>query len=152
MATLPSIEVPETTATDAGTVMRLRVILPEEVLIDTSATRIVAEGFDGAFGILPRHIDFVSALATGVIEYTGTSGDVRYIGSDEGILVKLGHDVLISVRGAVIGEQLGELRSLVEDRFVHLDVRERTARSALARLEAEVARRFIKLRLQHEPF
>jgi len=130
--------------------MRLRVILPDQILVDTAITRLVAEAGNGAFGLLPRHVDFVTALVPGVIEYTLLDGEDRFLGSDEGILVKTGRDVLVSVRGCSEGASLEELRALVQERFVHLDARERAARSALARLEAEVARRFVKLRLQHE--
>ncbi len=130
--------------------MRLRVIVPEQILLDTPITRLVAEAGNGSFGLLPRHVDFVTALVPGVIEYVLLDGEVRFLGSDEGILVKSGRDVLVSVRGCSMGASLEELRPLVQARFVHLDTRERAARTALARLEAEVARRFVKLRLQHE--
>jgi F-type H+-transporting ATPase subunit epsilon len=139
-------------ATDPADVsaMRLRVIVPEQILLDTAITRLVAEAGNGSFGLLPRHVDFVTALVPGVIEYGMLDGEVRFLGSDEGILVKSGRDVLVSVRGCSMGASLEELRPLVQERFVHLDARERAARTALARLEAEVARRFVKLRLQHE--
>jgi F-type H+-transporting ATPase subunit epsilon len=37
--------------------MRLRVFLPERILIDQEVTKVVAEAENGSFGILPKHID-----------------------------------------------------------------------------------------------
>ena len=45
--------------------MRLRVFLPMKILIDQEVTKVVAEAENGSFGILPKHIDFVAALAPG---------------------------------------------------------------------------------------
>lgn len=125
--------------------MRLKVFAPTEVLIDADVTKVVAEALDGSFGILPRHIDFVAALAPGILAYVDSAEQERFVGIDEGTLVKRGTDVLVSTRSAVPGDDLRTLRDIVEKRFLELDDRERSARSALARLEAGVIRRFIEL-------
>ena len=126
--------------------MRLRVLLPTQVLLDRAVGKVVAEAEDGAFGLLPRHIDFVAALVPGILVYVTGEGEERYLGVDEGILVKHGAEVTVSTRGAVPGEDLETLRQTVRDRYLELDEREKSARSALARLEAGVVRRFIELR------
>ncbi len=64
---------------------------------------------------------------------------------DEGILVKCGQEVFVSTRNAVQGSQLGTLRRTVEEQYKVLDDRERVARSALAKLEADLVRRFMDL-------
>ena len=55
--------------------MRLKVLLPTKILIDEEVTKVVAEAEDGSFCILPRHIDFVSALVPGIFSFT--SGEDR---------------------------------------------------------------------------
>jgi F-type H+-transporting ATPase subunit epsilon len=125
--------------------MRLKVLLPTQVLVDQEVGKIVAEGQNGSFGMLPHHIDFVAALVPGVLLYEVEGGDEAYLGTDEGILVKCGSEVLVSTRNAVAGEDLHTLRRSVRERYLELDERERLARSALARLEAGVVRRFIEL-------
>jgi len=125
--------------------MRLKVMLPGEVLLRCDVTRIVGQAPNGSFGMLPRHIDFVTALTSGVLCFTDTEDRESFLGHDEGILVKQGREVLVSVRRAVEGKTLKELRSRVKDQFVSLEAHERAARSALARLEAGVVRRFIEL-------
>lgn len=134
---------------EASPAMRLKVMLPGEVLLRCDVTRIVGRAPNGSFGMLPRHIDFVIALTPGVLCFTDTEDREFFLGHDEGILVKQGKEVLVSVRRAVEGRTLSELRSRVKKQFVSLEAHERAARSALARLEAGVVRRFIELGEQH---
>lgn len=125
--------------------MRLKVLLPTQVLVDEEVGKVVAEAHNGSFGMLPRHIDFIAALAPGILLYETEDGKELYLGVDEGILVKCGDEVLVSTRSAVPGQDLHSLRDTVRERYLELDERERLARSALARLEAGVVRRFIEL-------
>ena len=128
--------------------MRLKVLLPTEILLDQQVKKVVAEAQNGSFGILPRHIDFVASLVPSVVVYVDAQGSERFLGIDEGTLVKCADDVSISTRNAVPGDDLQTLRDVVRSRFLELDDRERSARSALARLEAGVVRRFIELQEQ----
>ncbi|MCP4386478.1 MAG: F0F1 ATP synthase subunit epsilon [Hyphomicrobiales bacterium] len=125
--------------------MRLKVLLPASVLVDEDAVRIVAEAEDGSFGVLPRHIDFLSALKPGVLVFEMRGGGERFVGHDLGIFVKRGSEVLVSTRKAVLGTDLAALRETIEREFKTLDERSRAARTALARLEAGVVRRFMEL-------
>lgn len=126
--------------------MHLRVVLPTEVLVDDGdVTSIVAEAENGAFCLLPRHIDFVAALVPGVLCFTDADGREHFAAVDEATLVKCGDDVCVSTFNGVRGERLEELQELVEERFLDLDEHQRRARSALARLEAGALRGFREL-------
>jgi len=129
--------------------MRLRVLLPTRVLVDREVTKVVAEAANGSFGILPHHVDFVAALVPGVLVHADAAGRESFLGIDEGILVKCGAEVSVSTLHAVAGEDLATLRAEVRARYHDLDEHERQARSALARLEAGVARRIYELRETH---
>lgn len=122
--------------------MRLRILSPASVVVDEPVSRIVADSPSGRFGILPRHLDFVTPLSPGVLVYVTEDGRQRYVAVDEGVLVKRAEQVMAAVRRAVPGEALESLRAIVEEEFEALDDRERTTRSALARLEADFVRRF----------
>lgn len=124
--------------------MRLKVLLPHEVLVDEAASKIIAEAENGSFCLKPRHVDFVSALTAGLLTFVDGSGAEVFLAVDEGILVKCGDEVLVSCRNAVRGDDLGQLQAIVDERFKQLDEQERMARSAVARLEAGVVRRFIE--------
>ncbi|MDP2984948.1 MAG: F0F1 ATP synthase subunit epsilon [Candidatus Latescibacter sp.] len=122
--------------------MRLKILLPTEVFLETEAAKIVAEAVNGSFALLPRHIDFAAALAPGILSFTSLSGKEEFFALDEGVLVKQGGEVQISTRRAIRGPDLGALRRSVEEEFEVLDDREKKARSVLAKLEADFVRRF----------
>jgi F-type H+-transporting ATPase subunit epsilon len=61
---------------------------------------------------------------------------------DEGVLVKAGADVLVSVRRAIAGTDLGQLRDSVEQEFLTLNEHEQSVRSVMAKLEVGFLRRF----------
>jgi len=123
--------------------MNLKILLPFRVFADqTGVKRIVAETRQGSFGLLPLRQDCIAALSPGILVFeTEAEGEV-YIAVDEGVLVKTGPDVLVSVRRAMAGRDLGRLRESVEQEFLDLDEDERIARSVMAKLETGFLRRF----------
>jgi F-type H+-transporting ATPase subunit epsilon len=129
--------------------MNLKILLPFKIHADkTGVSRIVAETREGSLGLLPRRLDCVAALAPGILVYeTSAEGEV-YVAVDEGVLVKIGPDVLVSVRRAIGGTDLAQLHAAVEKEFLDLDETERSERSASARLETGLLRRFVIF--QHE--
>jgi len=127
--------------------MKLKVLLPTEVLVDEPVRKVTAEAANGSFCLLPRHIDFVAALVPGLLSFeTEEEGEEVFLAVAEGVLVKAGQEVRVSVRSAVRGGELGELRRIVEEKFKVLDDKEKTARTAMARIEAGFVRRFLEVR------
>lgn len=126
--------------------MHLRILLPFQVFADkTGVARIVAETKAGAFGLLPHRLDCTAALCPGILVYeTEADGEV-WLAVDAGVLVKAGPDVLVSVRRAVGGTDLGRLRELVEKEFLAIDERERSVRSTMAKLETGFLHRLAAL-------
>lgn len=125
--------------------MQLKILLPANVLLDESVTKVVAEGADGSFCLLPKHRDFVTSLVPGIITYVDAVGTESSVAVSEGVLTKSGSRVLVSTRRASRNEQLGELQRLVREDFQKLDERERVAQTVMARLEADFMRRFLEL-------
>jgi F-type H+-transporting ATPase subunit epsilon len=125
-----------------ATLMTLKLLLPFQVFADlTGVSRVVAETQAGSFGLLPQRLDCVAALTPGILIYeTEAEGEV-YVAVDEGVLVKIGPDVLVSVRNAIGGTELGQMREAVEREFLHLDEREQSVRSVLAKMEGNLMRR-----------
>jgi F-type H+-transporting ATPase subunit epsilon len=123
--------------------MNLKILLPYKVYAEkTGVSRIVAESRAGSFGLLPHRLDCVASLAPGILVFeTEADGEVC-LAVDEGVLVKSGTDVLVSVRNAIGGNDLGKLREAVEQEFLVLDEQEKSVRSVLAKLESGFVRRF----------
>ncbi|MGR9052143.1 MAG: F0F1 ATP synthase subunit epsilon [Gammaproteobacteria bacterium] len=127
--------------------MRLKILLPFRVYADVaSVSRIVAETDRGAFGILPRRLDCSAALAPGILTYETEAGGVVYVAVDQGVLVKAGAEVSVSVRNAIGGAGLAQLRDAVEREFLVFDEREKSVRSVLAKLESGFVRRYMAYR------
>jgi F-type H+-transporting ATPase subunit epsilon len=126
--------------------MNLKILLPFQILAETTGvSRIVAESREGSFGLLPHRLDCAVALAPGILNYETTSDGEVFVAVDEGVLVKTGPDVLVSVRRALVGRDLGQLREAVEREFLTLDERERNMRSVLAKMEGDLIRRMVSL-------
>jgi F-type H+-transporting ATPase subunit epsilon len=124
----------------------LKVLLPFQVFAEKpDVSRIVAETREGSFALLPHRLDCVAALAPGILTYeTDADGEV-FVAVDEGVLVKTGLDVLVSVRRAQSGTDLGLLRAAVERDFLTLDEHEKSERSTLAKLESGLVSRMASL-------
>jgi F-type H+-transporting ATPase subunit epsilon len=125
--------------------MNLRVLLPTEVLIEEEVAKVIAEAPNGFFCLLPKHVDFIAALVPGILSFETTGGREEFLAVDEGILIKCGQEVFVSTRNAMRGPDLGELKRTVVEKFEALDEREKTARSAMARIEAGFVRRFLEI-------
>jgi F-type H+-transporting ATPase subunit epsilon len=125
--------------------MMLKVLLPAEILVDESVTKVHAEAINGSFTLLPRHIDFLAALVPGLLSFETEEGEEEFLAIDEGILIKQGSQVTVSTRHAVRGADLGQLEETIEKQFQSLDDRERTARSAAVKMEADLVRRFVEM-------
>jgi F-type H+-transporting ATPase subunit epsilon len=123
--------------------MKLKILLPTAILLEAETEEIVAEAENGSFGLLPNHIDFVTALVPGILSYTTTTGEMVYLAVDQGILIKQGEAVVVSTQKAVQGQDLETLKATVENEFIRLDEGEKKARSALAKLEAGFIRKFV---------
>lgn len=122
--------------------MSLKILLPFEVFAHTTGvTRIVAETRQGAFGLLPNRLDCAAALCPGILTLETEADGPHYVAIDEGVLVKTGADVLVSVRRALGGADLDQLRQAVARQFLRVDEQEQTVRSVMAKLEMGFLRR-----------
>lgn len=129
--------------------MKLRVLLPFGVFTERAdVSRIVAETSEGSFGLLPNRLDCVAALVPGILSFTSEAQGEVFLAVDEGILVKTGPDVLVSVRRALGGSELARLREAVEEEFLTLDAQEQSMRMAMAKLETGFLHRFASF--QHD--
>ena len=124
------------------TLMHLKVLLPFQIFAEkTDVSRIVAETREGSFGLLPHRLDCVAALAPGILIYENELEGEVYVAVDEGVLIKTGLDVLVSVRNAIAGTDLGQLREDVEKEFLDLNEREQNVRSVMTKMESGFIRR-----------
>lgn len=118
--------------------MKLKILLPYKIFVESvNVNRIVFETSKGSFGLLPRRLDCVAALVPGIFTYETDDQQINYVAIDQGILIKAGHEVLVSVRNAIGGVDLGKLQETVKKTFLDLEEREQKARMVTAKMESE---------------
>jgi len=130
--------------------MKLKIILPSSVFLETEAAKVKAEGPQGGFCLLERHIDFVSAIVPGLFVFTplreergeARAQEERFYALDRGMLVKQGDSVLVVTSNAVAGE-LGRLEDAVREMLEEQEETERRSQTSVARMEADFVRRFV---------
>lgn len=126
--------------------MQLEILLPFKVFArKTGVSRIVAETADGSFGLLPHRLDCVAALVPGILVCESDDEGEFWLAVDEGVLVKAGAQVSVSVRRALGGTDPDQLRQAVEQEFLVRDEQEQSVRQVMARLEAGFMRRYARL-------
>lgn len=126
------------------TTMRLLVVTPGEVVVDQKVDKINAEAVDGAFALLPRHVDFVATLVPGLLSFVADD-DERLLAIDGGVLVKQRFTVRVATPEAIRGDSVLALQRALRASFEELGERERQSRSALAHLETDAVRRLIEM-------
>ena len=114
--------------------MNLKILLPYKVFADIKDVKqVVMETSEGSYGLLPQRLDCVAALVPGILSYE--TDIVHYVAVDEGVMIKAGSEVLVSVRSAVGGADLGKLGQLVKDEFNNQHENERESKTVIAKLE-----------------
>ena len=127
--------------------MKLKILLPHKMFLDLSGVqRISVETSEGSFGILPRRLDCVATIEPGIMKYETSRGSVEYLAVDEGVLVKIGDEVTISVRNVMGGADLGKLHELVKSEFTELNEKEKAERDVMLKLESGFILSFEKFR------
>ncbi len=126
--------------------MSLKILLPFRILADkTGVARIVADSPVGSFGILPHRLDCVASLPPGILVYETEEDGQIYTAIDEGVLIKTGLEVRVSVRNAIVGSDLALLQAAVQDEFLALDEQQQSVRWTMDKLESNIVHRFTEL-------
>jgi F-type H+-transporting ATPase subunit epsilon len=127
--------------------MQLRILLPYGIFASVQdVTRVVVMTPAGSFGLLPHRLDCATVLSPGLLSYSTAASGEAHLAVDAGVLVKTGADVLVCVRHAIAGADLGGLRQAVEREFLNLSDQEKSIRTTLAQMESGLIRAFLELR------
>ena len=116
--------------------MNLRILLPFGVFCDVPAvSSIVAQTRAGAFGLLAHRLDCIAALVPGILTYT-VAAQPTYLAADEGVLVKQGGAVTVSLRHCIRGASLDVLHETVAHEFLRVDADDQAMRQAIVKMES----------------
>jgi F-type H+-transporting ATPase subunit epsilon len=126
--------------------MKLKISQPFAVFAEQNdVVEVIVETTDGSFGLLEQRLDCVAILVPGILTYRCKQDDEVYVAIDQGLLVKVGQSVMVSVRRAYSGGSLEQLRQAVNEEFLKLDEQEKVMRNVMAKLESGFVRRSVTL-------
>ena len=113
--------------------MKLSVATPLAIVVEVNdVAHLRAEDETGAFGILPGHADFLTALSVSVASWRDNMRYEHHIALRGGVLEVRCGEIRIATREAVADDDLSRLETEVLARF-----RRRTEEEAKARLDAQ---------------
>jgi F-type H+-transporting ATPase subunit epsilon len=126
--------------------MQLKILVPSGVFASiANVERIVVMTQSGSFGLLPHRLDCAAVLPPGLFAYSTAAADEVHLAVDAGVLVKTGADVLVCVRRAIAGADLGRLRQAVQQELMKQSEQENSSTRRMAQLESGLIREFVKL-------
>jgi F-type H+-transporting ATPase subunit epsilon len=126
--------------------MQFILVTPEGIILQENILKITLETLEGYYTLLPRHVDFVSALTAGIVTFLPEYSNEKYAACHQGIVVKKGEKITLSVQNAVLGETLSELQELIKIEFKQKEEQRKQLNTAMARLELGIMRGFKQLR------
>lgn len=134
--------------------MKLTVTTPLAIVVEVSdVAHLRAEDDTGAFGILPGHADFLTALAVSVASWRDDRGVEHHVALRGGMLeVSDGDAIEIATPEAVRADDLHRLESEVLAKFRRQLVEEQVARTDAQRLYLAAIRQIARfLRTERAP-
>jgi len=124
--------------------MRLVLSTPTKIVLDISIDKIDVEAIDGFFTLLPKHIDFVTALKGSVLSYV-VKDKKYYVACDHGVLVKKGDNVHISTALAILSDNLNTLKTTISIKFKEMEQQRKEFNISMARLELGLTKGLMNL-------
>lgn len=124
--------------------MKLRLTSLGEVLVDAEVQSVHAEDDSGAFGILPRHVDFLTALRIGVLSWRDHRGNEHHCAVRGGVLTVRDGAVAVATREAVLDDDLDRLEHTVLAAFRSQQEQEQQARTGGQQLQLRAVRQILR--------
>lgn len=126
--------------------LHLTIATPMDLLVDEPSVRTLrAADESGAFGILPGHTDFLTALPASVVRWTGPDGDLHFCALRAGLMtVTNGTRIAIACREGVLGDDLAALEAEVEKLRAEDRDAARRAQVEQMRLHARAVRQLVR--------
>lgn len=124
--------------------MRLKILTPMQVEVDTQIQKVDFEALDGFFTLLPKHIDFVDSLKQTIVQYK--SGEKNYyVACDRGVVVKKADEVIISTSLAIQDDDLEKLKKTIAYDFKQMEQERKEVLVSMSRLELGLTKGLMSL-------
>ncbi len=125
--------------------LHLEILVPDGVVLRTRVQSLSAADASGRFGLLPRHIPFLTLLTPCLLSYRDEAGREGYAAADGGVLLKEEDRAFVVTREAVTAPRLEEVADAAAAMLRERQARERTARAEFAELQATLLKELRKV-------
>jgi len=128
--------------------MTVRVVTPDKLIFEGTASRIHVKGVEGQFIIMPRHLPMVSLLGLGELRIDAPKGSgSRYIAIDEGVLEVSNNTITILANDAMAAEDVDVARIKMDLERQERQKENIKNRDEMIRQELEITKLMNKLRV-----
>lgn len=126
--------------------LRLTISTPTAILVDEVDVRAVrAEDESGSFGVLPGHVDLLTALPASVVRWRTAGGIIRYCAVRSGLMtVEGGARIAIACRQGTVGSDIEKLETDVSALRAAESDTARCARVEQMQLHARAVRQLMR--------
>jgi len=122
--------------------VRLLVMTPQSIVVDSDVVHVRAEDDSGSFGLLDGHADLLTALTVSVVVYRDQDRREHFVAVRGGLLtVTGGVRTQVLTREAVASDELPSLERDVLARFRRSVADEEGGRAGASKLEGALLRR-----------
>lgn len=128
--------------------MILTVCTSMGTVLQNKVSKIYLDALDGGRTLLPKHVDFVSALGASIVSYEDLNHQRYFMACHSGIVVKKGENVTMTVQGALVRDNLDDLQQAVVAEFKENEEQRKELNTAMARLELGLIRGFNQMKGQ----
>ena len=127
--------------------IKLEVVTPDRMVLETEADVVVCPGVEGQFGVLVGHIPFLSALEIGEMYYR-KGGQTEFLAVSGGFAEVTGEKVTIVAESAEVGREIDlERARRAQERAEKRLAAARTETIDWARAEAALRRSIIRMKV-----
>jgi F-type H+-transporting ATPase subunit epsilon len=126
--------------------LQLEVVTPDKQVVSQAVDYISAPGVEGEFGVLPNHVNLLSALATGVLRFNA-DGKNRHAFISGGFADVSDNKVTVLAEAAELAEDIDQTRAQAARERAEKRLTEKTDNVDLTRAEASLKRAMTRLNI-----
>ena len=126
--------------------LQLEVVTPDKQVVSSVVDYVSAPGIEGEFGVLPHHVNLLSALSIGVLRYTA-EGKTNRVFISGGFADVAGERVTVLAESAEAAEDIDQARAQAAKERAEKRLAAREEKVDTTRVESALQRAVIRLNL-----
>lgn len=125
--------------------LKLKVITPEKVLVETEVDAFYSTAVDGEFGVMPGHIPYMTPLAIGVSKFVKNEKPT-YISTIGGLFQIKDDEIIVMTDSAEFGHTIDEQRAKEAKERAQARLGSHQTETDIRRAELAIARAMARLK------